>query len=213
MCAYTCMQFLSWFLVCCLTQNFACLNYILQLQNPGDCWTFWKLCQQLRSLKLIKFPSMFWKLIVRSVQWRICFPFMFLVVIQPVVRSESFEWKSKIITVVTNHTPILGLCPDKRRYEAWCLKDYFWQNTASASKNRCLVLWVCWMSVLFWEEFQAPKWKREQTAVHMHTKTGNLLVDAEFISALWGKARTFLLILPHLCALTAGSCLFTESLL
>lgn len=56
----------------------------------------WKLCQQLRSLKLIKFPSTFWKLIVRSVQWRICSLFVFLVVIQPVVRSESFEWKSKI---------------------------------------------------------------------------------------------------------------------
>lgn len=183
MCAYTCnFSHDFWSVAWPKTLHVLIIFYNCKTQETAE--PSWKLCQQLRSLKLIKFPSMFWKLIVRSVQWRICFLFMFLVVIQPVVRSESFEWKSKIITVVTNHTPILGLCPDKRRYEDWCLKDYFWQNTASASKNRCLVLWVCWTSVLFWEEFQAPKCKREQTAVHMHTKTGNLLVDAEFISAL-----------------------------
>lgn len=34
------------------------------------------------------------------------------------------------------------------------------------------------------EEVHAPKCKREQTAMHMHTKAGNCLVAAEVISAV-----------------------------
>lgn len=64
--------------------------------------------------------------------------------------------------MVTDHTPIWGLCPDKRRNGDWCLKDYFWQNTASASKNRCLVLWLCRMSVLFGKKFKLPNVKEQQ---------------------------------------------------
>lgn len=49
--------------------------------------------------------------------------------------------------------------------------------------------------------------------MHMHTKIGNRLVATEVISAVGGKARTFLCFLSHLCALTAGPGSFSESLL
>jgi len=49
--------------------------------------------------------------------------------------------------------------------------------------------------------------------MHMHTKIGNCLVGMEVVSAVGGKARTFSWFLSHLCALTAGPCSFSESLL